>query len=61
MSTSSTASARVQFGWEIVEVKGYRLQTTIEMGEIPWDSKSFWSDGIERAKIPRIELMLSWI
>jgi hypothetical protein len=32
MSISSTASASVQPGRAMVEVKGYRLQTTMEIG-----------------------------
>jgi hypothetical protein len=32
MSISSTASAREQPGRAMVDVNGYRLQTTIEMG-----------------------------
>lgn len=53
MSISSTASASEQPGFAIVSVKGYRLQTTIEIGEIDCAFKSCSSDGIDRARIPR--------
>jgi len=52
MSTSSTASARVQFGLEIVEVKGYKLQTTIDIYEMFWALRSSASEGISRARMP---------
>lgn len=52
MSISSTASARVHSGFEMVEVKGYRLQTTMEMGEMPCASRSFSSEAMFRARIP---------
>ena len=52
MSISSTASARVQPSFEMVDVKGYRLHTTMEMGEIDCAARSLSSDGIERARIP---------
>jgi hypothetical protein len=52
MSISSTASAREQSGLEIVSVNGYRLQTTMEMGEIDCAFRSCSSEGIERARIP---------
>jgi hypothetical protein len=40
MSISSTASASVQPGFAIVDVKGYRLQTTIEIGEMDCEARS---------------------
>ena len=53
MSISSTALARVQSGLEIVAANGYRLHTTIEMGEIDCAARSASSDGIERVNIPK--------
>lgn len=53
MSISSTASASVHSGFEMVNVKGYRLQTTMEIGEMDWACKSCSSDGMDRARIPR--------
>ena len=52
MSISSMASARVQPSFEIVDVNGYKLHTTIEMGEMDCAARSFSSDGMARARIP---------
>jgi len=40
MSISSTASASVQPGLAMVDVNGYRLQTTMEIGAMDWAARS---------------------
>ena len=55
MSISSTASASEQPGFAMVSVKGYRLHTTMEMGEMDCAFRSCSSEGMERARMPYIQ------